>query len=80
MFFSNFKNGTRRRTPGGIYFFLLKRDDDVSQDMINQIFTEDRKNTARRLKQTRARSRQKVMEQLKQSLTGTFLLCISRYI
>ncbi|OWR49929.1 putative Phosphorylated adaptor for RNA export [Danaus plexippus plexippus] len=66
-------NGTRRRTPGGIYFFLLKRDDDVSQDMINQIFTEDRKNTARRLKQTRARSRQKVMEQLKQSLTDSEL-------
>ena len=67
------QNGTRRRTPGGIYFFLLKRDDDVSQEMINQIFNEDRKETARKIKKTRAKSRQKVMEQLKQSLTGIFL-------
>ncbi|XP_046969995.1 phosphorylated adapter RNA export protein [Vanessa cardui] len=66
-------NGTRRRTPGGIYFFLLKRDDDISQSMINQIFNEERKETARKIKKTRAKSRQKVMEQLKQSLTDSEL-------
>ncbi|KAJ2948337.1 hypothetical protein O0L34_g7576 [Tuta absoluta] len=66
-------NGTRRRTPGGIYFFLLKRDDDVSQDMVNQIFTEDRKETARKFKRSRTRSRQQVVEQLKQSLTDSEL-------
>ncbi|XP_045452483.1 phosphorylated adapter RNA export protein [Melitaea cinxia] len=66
-------NGTRRRTPGGIYFFLLKRDDDISQSMINQIFNEDRKETNRKIKKTRAKTRQKVMEQLKQSLTDSEL-------
>nr|XP_021183060.2 phosphorylated adapter RNA export protein [Helicoverpa armigera] len=66
-------NGTRRRTPGGIYFFLLKRDDDVSPEMVNQIFTEDRKETQRKIKRARAKSRQKVMEQLKQSLTDSEL-------
>ncbi|XP_026763174.1 phosphorylated adapter RNA export protein [Galleria mellonella] len=66
-------NGTRRRTPGGIYFFLLKRDVDVSQEMINQIFNEDRKETSRRIRKARAKSRQKVMEQLKQSLTDSEL-------
>ncbi|XP_063540255.1 phosphorylated adapter RNA export protein isoform X1 [Cydia strobilella] len=66
-------NGTRRRTPGGIYFFLLKRDDEISQEMINQIFNEERKETARRIKRARAKSRQKVMEQLKQSLTESEL-------
>ncbi|KAL0820220.1 hypothetical protein ABMA28_006142 [Loxostege sticticalis] len=66
-------NGTRRRTPGGIYFFLLKRDDDVSQDMVNQIFIEDRKETARKIKKSRAKTREKVMEQLKQSLTDSEL-------
>lgn len=66
-------NGTRRRTPGGVYFFLLKRDGDVSQEMINQIFTEDRKETQRKIKRARAKSRQTVMEQLKQSLTDSEL-------
>ncbi|XP_059059645.1 phosphorylated adapter RNA export protein [Achroia grisella] len=66
-------NGARRRTPGGIYFFLLKRDVDVSQEMINQIFNEDRKETSRRIRKARAKSRQKVMEQLKQSLTDSEL-------
>ncbi|XP_068620371.1 phosphorylated adapter RNA export protein [Battus philenor] len=67
------RNGTRRRTPGGVYFFLLKHDDEISQSMINQIFNEDRKETARKIKKSRARSRQKVMEQLKQSLTDSEL-------
>ncbi|CAK1553014.1 unnamed protein product [Leptosia nina] len=66
-------NGTRRRTPGGVYFFLLKRHNDVTQAMINNIFNEDRKETARKIKKTRAKSRQKVMEQLKQSLTDSEL-------
>ncbi|XP_075981228.1 phosphorylated adaptor for RNA export isoform X2 [Anticarsia gemmatalis] len=66
-------NGTRRRTPGGIYFFLLKRDDDVSQEMITQIFNEDKKENTRKVKRARAKSRQKVMEQLKQSLTDSEL-------
>lgn len=73
---NSFQNGTRRRTPGGVYFFLLKRDGDVSQEMINQIFTEDRKETQRKIKRARAKSRQTVMEQLKQSLTGTICYCI----
>ncbi|VVD03847.1 unnamed protein product [Leptidea sinapis] len=62
-------NGKRRRTPGGVYFFLLKRDDDVSMEMVNKIFSEDRRENARRIK----RSRQKVVEQLKQSLTDSEL-------
>ncbi|XP_045777165.1 phosphorylated adapter RNA export protein [Maniola jurtina] len=66
-------NGTRRRTPGGIFFFLLKRDDEVSQVMINDIFNEDRRENARKIKKTRTKNRQKVMEQLKQSLTDSEL-------
>ncbi|XP_045501682.1 phosphorylated adapter RNA export protein [Colias croceus] len=66
-------NGTRRRTSGGVYFFLLKRDDEVSQAMVNKIFNEDRKETARKIKKGRVKSRQKVMEQLKQSLTDSEL-------
>lgn len=66
-------NGTRRRTPGGIYFFLIKRDGDVSQEMVTQIFNEDKKETTRKVKRARAKSRQVVMEQLKQSLTDSEL-------
>lgn len=66
-------NGTRRRTPGGTYFFLLKRDDEISQERISKIFMEDRKETQRKTKRIRVKSRQKVVEQLKQSLTDSEL-------
>ncbi|CAG9795575.1 unnamed protein product [Diatraea saccharalis] len=66
-------NGTRRRTAGGVFFFLLKRDDDISQEMVTKLFNEDRRETARRIKKSRTNSRQKVMEQLKQSLTDSEL-------
>ncbi|KPJ03249.1 PREDICTED: phosphorylated adapter RNA export protein [Papilio xuthus] len=66
-------NGTRRRTSGGIYFFLLKHDEDISQAMISQIFVEDRKTSARKVKKALAKNRQKIMEELKQSLTDSEL-------
>ncbi|CAH0590116.1 unnamed protein product [Chrysodeixis includens] len=66
-------NGTRRRTSGGLYFYLLKNDPDVTQEMVSQMFSEDRRETHRQIKRARASCRQKVMEQLKQSLTDSEL-------
>lgn len=42
--------------------------------MISQIFNDDRKVSSRKIKKARSKSRQKVMEQLKQSLTGNSYL------
>lgn len=70
MKFFNLQNGTRRRTPGGVYFFLLKRDDEISQDVVSKLFAEEKKENTRRIKKIHNKSRQKAMEQLKQTLTG----------
>ncbi|XP_004922448.1 phosphorylated adapter RNA export protein [Bombyx mori] len=66
-------NGTRRRTPGGVYFFLLKRDDEISQDVVSKLFAEEKKENTRRIKKIHNKSRQKAMEQLKQTLTDSEL-------
>lgn len=58
----------RRRTPGGVFIFLLKRDKDVTQDLIDKIFLED-KLESKKNKDNLNKRIQKV-EELKQSLNG----------
>ena len=36
------QNGTRRRTPGGVYIQLVKSDPDISKEQLDQIFEEDK--------------------------------------
>ncbi|XP_067004622.1 phosphorylated adapter RNA export protein [Anabrus simplex] len=37
-------NGSRRRTPGGVFLTLIKRDSDITRENRNQIFEGDKKN------------------------------------
>lgn len=36
-------NGSRRRTPGGVYFYLVKNDEHIPQEQIREIFSLDKK-------------------------------------
>lgn len=36
----------RRRTPGGVFFYMLKTSTTLPQEKINLIFVEDRRSTA----------------------------------
>ncbi|GFO50414.1 phosphorylated adapter RNA export protein-like [Plakobranchus ocellatus] len=47
------KNGSRRRTPGGVYIELLKSDTSISQDIISAIFEEEDKEWKMHLKEKR---------------------------
>lgn len=37
------QNGTRRRTPGGVFIYTLKKDEHVPMDKTRQIFMEEKK-------------------------------------
>ncbi|EEB19860.1 RNA U small nuclear RNA export adapter protein, putative [Pediculus humanus corporis] len=45
-------NGTRRRTPGGVFFYLVKSSDQLPRDKINEIFIEDKKSISKLKKRT----------------------------
>lgn len=36
------QNGSRRRTPGGVYIYLLKNNDHIPMNKINEIFQPDK--------------------------------------
>ncbi|XP_050101135.1 phosphorylated adapter RNA export protein isoform X1 [Anopheles aquasalis] len=60
--------GWRRRTPGGVFLFLLKHCDDVDAELKKQIFTEDKKAKQKDWKLAKAINRDKKVEELKKKL------------
>ena len=47
------QNGTRRRTPGGVYIELLKSDGSIPQDVISSIFEKEDMEWKMQLKEKR---------------------------
>uniref|UniRef100_A0A182JD89 Phosphorylated adapter RNA export protein n=1 Tax=Anopheles atroparvus TaxID=41427 RepID=A0A182JD89_ANOAO len=60
--------GWRRRTPGGVFLFLLKHCEDVDQDLKRSIFQEDKKAKQKEWKLTKSINREKKVEELKKTL------------
>ncbi|KAF7992339.1 hypothetical protein HCN44_001664 [Aphidius gifuensis] len=58
-------NGSRRRTPGGVYLYLVKNDDHVPQEKIREIFCADRKETTEKRKAEATNKRQKAINRMK---------------
>lgn len=61
-------NGMRRRTPGGVFLFLLKNCDDISKKQKKDIFLEETRKTVRGRKMSQALKRDLEVEELKKSL------------
>lgn len=61
-------NGMRRRTPGGVFLFLLKNCDDISQKQKKDIFLEETRKTIKSRKLSQALKRDQKVEELKKSL------------
>jgi phosphorylated adapter RNA export protein len=59
-------NGSRRRTAGGIYLYLVKNDDDIPQPKIREIFYQDKRENTDRKKEAshRKQKTQKLMKLL----------------
>lgn len=61
-------NGMRRRTPGGVFLFLLKNCDDISKKQKKDIFLEETRKTIKSRKISQALKRDLEVEELKKSL------------
>lgn len=61
-------NGMRRRTPGGVFLFLLKNCDDISKKQKKDIFLEETRKTVKSRKLSQALKRDQKVEELKQTL------------
>lgn len=64
-------DGQRRRTPGGVFLFLLKHCSEISKEEKKKIFFDDRKKEQKKKKKYQDIKRDKKVEQLKKSLTLT---------
>ncbi|XP_053677302.1 phosphorylated adapter RNA export protein [Anopheles nili] len=60
--------GWRRRTPGGVFLFLLKHCEHVDQETKKNIFQEDKKAKQKEWKQTKTSNRNQKVEELKKTL------------
>lgn len=61
-------NGMRRRTPGGVFLFLLKNCDEISQKQKKDIFLEETRKTIKGRKLSQALRRDQKVEELKKTL------------
>ncbi|XP_019551489.1 phosphorylated adapter RNA export protein isoform X2 [Aedes albopictus] len=61
-------NGARRRTPGGVFLFLLKHNEEIDKDDKKAIFLEERKTAVKERKNSQAVNREKKVEELKKTL------------
>lgn len=61
-------NGMRRRTPGGVFLFLLKNCDDISKKQKKDIFLEETRKTVKSRKMSQALQRDLEVEELKKTL------------
>ncbi|XP_038068313.1 phosphorylated adapter RNA export protein-like [Patiria miniata] len=56
-------NGSRRRSPGGVFLQLMKTDPQVTKEQVNKIFAEERKNeNEQKHKRERRRKRKKTVK------------------
>lgn len=57
-------NGSRRRTAGGIYLYLVKNDDHIPQPKIREIFYQDKRENTDRKKMTETTHRKQQTQEL----------------
>lgn len=61
-------NGIRRRTPGGVFLFLLKNSEEMTHEQKKQIFADESKKQNKEQKLLQAMKRDRKVEELKKSL------------
>lgn len=61
-------NGMRRRTPGGVFLFLLKNCDDITKKQKKDVFLDDTRKCIKGRKAAQANKRDQKVEELKKTL------------
>lgn len=62
--------GNRRRTPGGIFLFILKQDEGISQEDKQSIFADDRRTAVQEKKAASAQRRKLKSEEIMRNLAA----------
>lgn len=57
-------NGSRRRTAGGIYLYLVKNDDHIPQPKIREIFYQEKKEATGKKKMVESSQRKREAQEL----------------
>ncbi|XP_057669022.1 phosphorylated adapter RNA export protein [Diorhabda carinulata] len=65
-------NKTRRRTPGGVYLFLVRHDYHITPDQRNEIFGEERQNYKNLIKKKQKEKRLKLRQEIAKSREKMF--------
>lgn len=68
------QDGSRRRTPGGVFFYLLRNHEEIPMEKIREVFSEEAKAKEKHKRYLRAIRRNQQAERLKQSITGNLQL------
>ncbi|XP_075168686.1 phosphorylated adaptor for RNA export [Haematobia irritans] len=63
------QNGLRRRTPGGVFLFLVKHNETISAEDQKAIFSEDRNKSNKNLKAIKTIMRERKVAELKKCLS-----------
>ncbi|XP_046633017.1 phosphorylated adapter RNA export protein-like [Daphnia pulicaria] len=61
-------DGSRRRTPGGVFLYLLRNHEEIPMEKIREIFSEETKAKEQHKRTLRAKRRQTQADKLKKSL------------
>lgn len=63
-----FQNQSRRRTPGGVFLFLIKHDNDLNQDQRLLIFEDERQRYKDDVKKKKKKKINKMKQQLGENI------------
>ena len=66
------QDGGRRRTPGGVFLYLLRNHDDIPMEKIREVFAEETKNREKVKRTVRAKRRQAQADSLKRSVASKY--------
>lgn len=58
-------NGSRRRTAGGVYFWLVKNDEHIPQEKIRKIFEYDQKESNEQKKKNNEARKQNAQDRIR---------------
>jgi len=67
-------NGSRRRTAGGVYFWLVKNDKHIPQEKIREIFYYDQKETSEQRKKASINDRRQKTQELMKSFESKYVI------
>lgn len=75
-----FQNQTRRRTPGGVFLFLVRHDKDITYQQQHSIFDEERSKNKQKSKMKMREKYKKIKEKIGKYINSEFIFDLTTII